>query len=100
MRTELARCGVRKSKDAFFRVMQRLKQANLVSATRIPRPEGESPGAQSLYQLTREGRDAAAVMRALYTKAEKRQRLRRWRGKRKLGLSRRFKQSAERAGAT
>ncbi len=97
MRAELSYCGWPKRKAAFFRVIQTLKQANLIDATRIPREEDEYRGAQCLYQLTREGRDAAAVMRALYTKAEKRQRLRRWRGKRKLGLSRRFKQSAEHA---
>ena len=100
MRAELARCGVFKSKDAFFRVMQRLKEANLVTASRIPRPEGEPPGAQSVYELTRDGVGATALMRGLYGKAGRRLRLRRWRRVRTLKLSHRFNRTAKRSGAS
>jgi len=100
MRAELAGCGVHKSKDAFFRVMQRLKGADLVTASRIPRPEGEAPGAQAVYELTGDGVGATALMRGLYGKAGRRLRLRRWRRVRTLKLSHRFNRTAKRAGAS
>ena len=100
MRAELARCGVHRSELAFYRVIQRLKQENLVTARRIPRDEGEYRGAQSRYELTQAGNEAVAVMRGLYRKAARRLRLRRWRRTRNLWLSRRSKRSAERAGAS
>jgi hypothetical protein len=86
MRTELARCGVHRSRPAFFRVIQRLKQANLVSADRIPRPEGESPGAQCVYELTRDGVGAMGVVRSMCRRVERRVWRLRWRRGSQTGL--------------
>jgi len=83
MRAELAENGVHKTADAFFRVMQRLKQENLVSARSIARDEGEYRGAQSVYELTQTGKDALALMLGLYRRAGRRVRRLRWGGKRR-----------------
>ena len=52
MRAELSYCGWHRRKAAFFRVIQTLKQANLIDATRIPREEEEYRGAQCVDELT------------------------------------------------
>ncbi len=103
MRTELALCGVDRTGAAFFRVMQRLKQAHLVSADRIPRDEGEYPGAQCRYELTQDGLGAIGMVRSMCRKVERRAWRLRW-GRRHMGrqfkLSHRLTQSADRAGAS
>jgi hypothetical protein len=100
MRAELAQCGVDKKEAAFFRIIQRLKQENLVTATRIPRDRDEYRGAQSSYELTPRGNGAVALMRGLYRRAERRVWRVRWGRKRNSKLSRRFSRSAQQVGTS
>ena len=66
MRARLARRRVCSSAVAFFRVIQRLKKAELISAKTIKRDPGEYPGKQCRYKLTRAGRREVAATRAFY----------------------------------
>ena len=66
MRARLARRRVGGSAVAFFRVIQRLKKSELISAEKIDREPDEYPGKQCRYKLTRAGRREVVAIRAFY----------------------------------
>ena len=51
MRNRLRLRGVLCNQGAFFRVIQRLKRANLVTAERVPHKKGAPRGPQCAYRL-------------------------------------------------
>lgn len=69
MRCRLERRGVYEGNVAFYRVIQRLKEADLVTAWRIDRDEEDYPGKQCCYELTEAGRDEVIVTRAFYCRS-------------------------------
>jgi len=108
LRAKLERSRACRSPIGFYRVVQRLKKAGLITARPITRDRGEYRGAQGLYQLTDGGRDVVAATRRFYGKAARRSRRRRWRRKRRkrdmrhrgqLGCSQCSNQSAERTSS-
>lgn len=100
MRRKLRRRGACRSPIAFYRVIQRLKQAGLVTARRVPKDQGQFRGAQCKYSVTKAGRDAVAVTRAFYSQAAHSVRQRWRRQRRHLRLPQRTEQPAQPAGAS
>ncbi len=56
MRRRLRRWGVRRSNGAFYRVIQRLKRRDLVTAEPAPPPKTKYRGPECFYELTANGR--------------------------------------------
>ena len=100
LRDKLRRRGAYRSHLTFYRVIQRLKRAGLVSARRVPRDRGEYRGAQCEYTVTIAGRAAVAVTRAFYDQAAHSVRQRWRRQRRHLRLPQRTEQPAQPAGAS
>ena len=63
LRARLRLRGWCRSRNAFYRMIRKLKRSGLITARRIPREPDEYRGAQSLYELTELGWDAVFVSR-------------------------------------
>jgi DNA-binding PadR family transcriptional regulator len=66
LRKKLRRRGADCSREAFYRVIQRLKTTRFVAATKIPKGSVVHDGARRFYELTEAGRGEVEFTRAFY----------------------------------
>ena len=100
MRAQLTTRGAFTSRDAFYKVMERLIEMRLVSVRRIPRDPGRvPPGSQCCYRLTATGWGEIKVTERFYRGEERKNRDGTKRNVRHRWLRRSSKRSAGRAGS-
>lgn len=68
LRTRLGLLGWCGNRNAFYRMIRKLKKAGLITARRIPRDPDQYRGAQSLYELTEPGWDEVIAWREFLTR--------------------------------
>jgi len=103
MRAVLTTRSAFTSRDAFYKVIERLIELRLVSVRRIPREVGRvPPGSQCCYRLTATGWGEITVTERFYRGEEREKKPRHWRRVKhvwRLRPPRPKKKSAERAGS-
>ena len=102
MRSRLWRRGAYTSRAAIYKVIDRLKELRLITARRIRRDSGRSPGSLCCYSLTGAGKYEVEVTLRFYEHTGRgsiERRKRHWRRQPKLCLLKSSNESAERAGA-
>jgi DNA-binding PadR family transcriptional regulator len=99
MRARLRQRRAYKSLIAFYGVIRRLKDTNLVTSSKDEADLGGYLVQERIYELTKAGRAAVAKTRRFYGNAARRSRRRRWQRKHKSRLCAYKNQTAERAGA-